>query len=63
MRTDHPYPVLELEQIKGLSSRGTGGRAAIEDLALDAYQAALDSGLSKETATKKYFEVFKCLKK
>ena len=63
MLSNHPNPVLELEQRASLKVTGTGGRAAIEDLALDAYQQALDAGLGKAEAQKQYFEVFKSLKK
>lgn len=51
-------PVLELEQRTQLNP-GWGGRAAIEDLALQAYQRALDAGLGKQEAEKLYFETFK----
>jgi hypothetical protein len=54
-------PILELEQQASLKSSGRGGRIALEDKALEAYHEALDSGLSKEEATKQYFQAFKTL--
>lgn len=54
---DTSNPILELEQRAQLKP-GKGGRMALEDQAIQAYQDAIDDGLAKDEAAKQYFLVF-----